>query len=372
MEALLAARRDKPSADPNARLLLAAGANRDVQWQFLQPVQWASLRAKGSHSALDQGRYHACVEALTNAGAILRRIPPGRGLQDDGSIAQLDRTVNRLQAPRSPEIHRRRRKGISPRKVVAGEASSSESTWDGWPWVKHSLLKALLAKNAHATTLLAAYPALGHLDMALRRKLCTTPKGSKCPKKLPAAVVDSISLRPGVIFGQELAARAGAKRRRDGSHASASSNSKPAVKFGMQRAAAPKAEATLLGAALRRRVPHFLSVDFERNPDFDDYYKYYFCELLLALKCVDVEGKPRELCFVRWLDTANPQEPDGVPLQTKYVYYTGNSSLTYAVVDAEAVQYRAPLVEPPSMEPNPPIGSTRRYWILNHDVYGVF
>ena len=52
--------------------------------------------------------------------------------------------------------------------------------------------------------------------------------------------------------------------------------------------------------------------------------------------------------------------------------YEGNSSLGYGVVDAQAIQYRAALVEPPRIHPSPPVGSTRRYWILNMDVYGVF
>ena len=348
---------------PCVTALIDAGANANVVWQFLEPVQWASCYG-----------HRECVRALIGLGAVMRSIPEGRGLEDDGCVASLDRTANRLQSPPPPGGGRRRRtrKGVSARREEAmaaiedsqdaqaapcpPEPPVGSSLWGGAPWVQKSILKTLLTDGPDAAELLAKYPKLEKLDLALRRKLYAQSNAAN-PKRLTPTVVESISLRPGVAFGRE----------------DKSSTGGDATKFSMQREAAPTIEATYFGSKLRARVPHFVSIAFARHPDDrktgNDYYKFYFGELLLCFACVDLEGQPRELALIRYVYPLYQMQPDGEPLKTKYTYPLGNSGLGYVVVDIEMLEYRAALVEPPSVHADPPGG---RYWILNDHVYGNF
>ena len=112
-----------------------------------------------------------------------------------------------------------------------------------------------------------------------------------------------------------------------------------------------------------------MSVAHERKAD--DYYKYYFGQLMLCFSCVDLVGRFRQMCLVRYLwphpAHLRANEPDGIPLKTMYVFPKSSSAKAYEVVDIEALEYVAPLVAPPSL-----YHPEEWFLILNSDVYGNF
>jgi hypothetical protein len=215
-----------------------------------------------------------------------------------------------------------------------------------------------------------AAPGASSFDLALRRKLSDQPNAAR-PRKLPAAVVNSVSLRPGMSFGRLSKSRKygrGARLARGGD-GSEQDVENAAVKFSEQRAAGGYANATCFASSAHALTPHYVSVAFERKPD--DYYKFYFAQLMLCFTCVDLGGERRELCLVRYLwphkDQMRANEPDGIPLKTRYVFPSSASAKAYAVVDADALEYLAPLVAPPSL-----YHADDWFLIINGDVYGNF
>ena len=138
--------------------LLGAGASPFSKWQFLEPIQWAV--AYGHDDCADE------LEGLTRV-ANASRMPRGRS----ASVSLLDRTANRL-------------------RPVPG------SGWCGLVWVQTSILNAVLVQGARGA-LATNHPALKALNLALRRYLY-----GKQPPQLPAAVRQSVSVRPGVALGR--------------------------------------------------------------------------------------------------------------------------------------------------------------------------
>jgi len=135
------------------------------------------------------------VEQCTNRGAVLRAVPPGRG------VTSADVEANRLRP--TPAKQPRRRRGAASIKAAPAAAGAdggggaaamaAEPRWNGYRWVRQSLLKALKArKSAEAAELKKQHPCLKAFDGALREFL-----GVKVGA-LPAETVASVSLRPGM------------------------------------------------------------------------------------------------------------------------------------------------------------------------------
>jgi hypothetical protein len=294
------------------RALLGAGASPYSKWQFMEPIHWAT--AYGHYACADE------LEGLTRV-ANASRVPRGRST----TVSLLDRTVNRLR----------------PVPLCSG--------WCGRVWVQTSILNAVLAQGARGA-LATNHPALKALNIALRRYLYPDLYGKQVsnPPQLPAAVRQSVSVRPGVALG----------RAPDSDHPD------------HQRSVVPTINASIFGHQPNAH-PEFVAID----PKFTDLgWDNWFGELCLAFACVDEHGRRHELMLLRWLwastETLVRDERSGgyreVPYRTRYGLQN-----KYEVMSVDTAMHRAPVFRPPRFaEPEREVRSEPYIWAP--DLYGIF
>ena len=280
--------------------LLGAGASPFSKWQFLEPIQWAV--AYGHDDCAN------VLEGLTRV-ANASRVPRGRST----TVTLLDRTVNRLLP--------------IPSRIGSGSGGGSSCAADD------------VGTDA-------AGRGDGQRRKMLHLALCKYFYGNKLGKKqLPASVQQSISVRPGIVFGRS-------PSRQD-----------------HQRSVAPTVKASIFGHQLEAH-PEFVAID----PQFTDpVWANWFGELVLAFACVDEHGQTHELMLLRWLWASTETlvrdergEYSEVPYRTRYGLQN-----KYEVLSVGSAMHRAPVFRPPRFA-DPEREVRLEPYIWAPDLYGIF